>query len=814
MDVRVRRVRRLSGGEFGDVHLDREPGVLLAIQDSAGLVLSIELNREVLELVNLAGKGFFRFLRGCGDSQSGQEQGKIAASVGHEFSLLPVAHTIFFVVCVFALKFFTPPADITCMRNISVFVALLTAGCWTLQAQQPTVAPSAVTFNYQLGNTPLIQQQKVVLTLPAAYAAQTLSVNNVVVGMYQTPGANPTCSLAPSSTGCGWLSVTPSTGRSPLTLTVTANPSSLKAGSYPGFFTLSTPMALSAVTVNVTLSISNPPSKLSLSSASFPVDLSGTVTQSLSFTFTTSDPAPAPASVELDVASTGDIIPFTLAVANSTAKGSGGSATTPVWLRLTQNGGAPAGSLTASGSAFPGSFAAFTVFLDPTALSTLDPAGSPYNGTVTVAAVNAVNGVFVIPVSLNVSAGAPSFTSVFPQAVNALMPNAPAGSSYVFTVVGDNFFTTSAVSLQQGTKDNPIGPSFALPQPTYLSRQALQVLVGPAYFTMATLGDWFLKVGNPVAATNPSLLPAYFPFKAVDPTLPTISGVVNAASYQPTSVWSGTGTDPLFQSGITLPAISAREIISIFGQNLGPAAAYTVPYSVDPLDATHKYYPDDCSGFIGAVPCVLVTFTYVDANIGLTTKNAPILMASMNQVNAIVPRELAGSVGQQVSVTVTNNGTITADAYVLQVVKENPGMFTYGGLGQGQGAIINYDATGTITSVNSSKNSESRGNTIAIYATGLGELAFSNIGTGDIVTQATNSVQDTSVRVDIGGQPCVVNYAGTSQMTVAGLVQINAVVPPNAKTGQAVPIVVSIGQMNGAASTARSTQSGTTVSVK
>lgn len=701
--------------------------------------------------------------------------------------------------------------------SVPLFIILAVAGCWTAKSQQPTVAPSAVTFSYQMGNTPLIQQQKVVVTLPAAYATQTLTINNVVVAMYQTSGSNPTCSLAQSSTGCGWLSVTPNTGKSPLTLTVTANPSSLTAGSYTGFFTLSTPVASSGVTVNVTLSISNPPSKLAISSALFPTDASGNVTPSFSFTYTTSAPSPAPASAELDVSSTGDIIPFTVSVANVTSKGSGGSATTPVWLRITQNGGAPSGTITASGSAFPGSFAAFTMILDPTALASLDPAGSPYNAVITVAAVNTTNGTFTVAVTLNVSAGAPSYTSVFPQAVNALLPNTTAGANYVFTLVGDNFFTTSAVSLQQGTPGNPIGASYALPQPTYLSRQALQVSVSPSYFTMALLGNWFLKVGNPVAATNPSLAPAYFPFTVVDPTLPTISGVVNAASYQPASVWSGTGTDPLLVNGITLPAVSAREIVSIFGQNLGPATAYTMPYSVDNADPTHKYYPNDCSGFVAAVPCVIVSFNYVDSNVGPTFINAPILMASLNQVNAIVPKELAGAIGQQITVTVTNNGVVTATPFSLQVVKENPGMFTYGGLGQGQGAIINYDATGTVTSVNSTKNSETRGNTIAIYATGLGDLvapASGAIGTGDIVTLATDSVLDQSVRVDIGGQPCVVNYAGTSQMTVAGLVQINAVVPPNAKTGTAVPIVLSIGSMNGASSTARSSQAGVTVSVK
>ena len=140
-------------------------------------------------------------------------------------------------------------------------------------------------------------------------------------------------------------------------------------------------------------------------------------------------------------------------------------------------------------------------------------------------------------------------------------------------------------------------------------------------------------------------------------------------------------------------------------------------------------------------------------------------------------------------------------------------MFTFGGLGQGQGAIINYDATGTVTSVNSTKNAEPRGNTIAIYVTGLGILSDDSPLTGDVIplTSAPNPVADSkTVRVEIGGQPCVVTYAGAAYLAVAGLVQINAVVTPSAKVGTTVPIVVSIGSLGAA----RSSQSGVTLAIK
>jgi uncharacterized protein (TIGR03437 family) len=66
------------------------------------------------------------------------------------------------------------------------------------------------------------------------------------------------------------------------------------------------------------------------------------------------------------------------------------------------------------------------------------------------------------------------------------------------------------------------------------------------------------------------------------------------------------------------------------------------------------------------------------------------------------------------------------------------------------------------------------------------------------------------VRVDIDGQPAVVSYAGSSPGAVAGLVQINAIVPPTVRTGAAISITVSIGTT----AAARRSQPGVTLAVK
>jgi len=681
------------------------------------------------------------------------------------------------------------------------------------RAQSLTAAPASVSFSYQMGATPLIQQSKVVVTLPTALAGQSVKVTNVVVAMYQAAGTT-SCSLGVSNTACGWLSVTPSQGSSPLSLTITGNPSTLTAGSYTGSFTVTNSgLPVFPLTVSVTLSISNPPSKLAITSKAFPIDTAGNTIQSLSFSSTTD--AVAFPTAEIDVSSTGDIIPFSVTAANATVKGSGGGGSIPVWLRVALvSGGSGLASTSASTSAFPGSYAGITISLDYVAVQSLDPAGSPYSGTITIAAVNAVNGSFTVPVTLNIAAGAPTAVSVFPTSVNALLPGTTVANNYIFTLVGTNFFTTSAVSLQQVDSTGvPVGQIIPLPQPAFLSRQVLQVTVNPAYFTVPASGlypvYWQFKLANPAAASNPNLQAAYFPFTEVDPTAPTISAVVNAASYQPTSVWAGTGPDPVISGGITQPAVSPREIISMFGQNLGPLVAATAQPQPMPCPGVNdgtmgcSYYDTNWDG-------VAVVFNYIDPLLGAQNVLAPVLMISSNQVNAIVPKELNNAIGTLVTISVSYHSATTAIPFSAMVVRENPGMFTFGGLGQGQGAIINYDSSGTITSVNSTKNTQPRGNTIAIYATGLGELTDPTAGTGDIISSDTNSIADPTVRVDIGGQPCVVTYAGTAKLTVAGLVQINAVVPPNAKTGTNVPIVISVGT----AGQARSSQSGVTVAVK
>jgi uncharacterized protein (TIGR03437 family) len=642
------------------------------------------------------------------------------------------------------------------MRSIdAAALAFLFCGCvWPLRAAGPTATPTSLSFSYQVNSTTLPAAGKLTVSLPSGSSSAT--VMNVAVSPVQS-----------------WLAVTPDQGYSPLALTVTANPTGLAPGSYLGTITITTAPAMTPCVVQVMLSVSNPPSTLLVTSPSSNF-ASGSAGPNLSFTYVTGGPATFPASSELDVASSGDIIPFNVTSALASGKGSGSSSTAN-WLKVNQANQLP--NTQTSGVALSGSYVPITVSLDMTALAGLDP-GS-YGGSVTVAANSAANGSITVAVNLVISAGQPSLSTIYPASVVAGPTVNP-----VITIYGDNFFTTSVVTLQQGAN-----PAITLPS-TLLSRKVLQATINAAL--LAAPAAWTLSVTNPAPPNNPSQGPVSTAFTVISATQPAILSVVNAASYLPTALQSGTNPDPVAPGNTS---VSPRQIVSIFGQNLGPAVVTSATPAGSPL-----VYPTNVAG-------VTVTFS-----VGAATIPAPILMVSSNQINAIVPVGVAASIGGTTAIVVQNNGVPTAP-FVASVVSANPGVFTFGGLGQGQAAILNYDSTTGGYSINSAKSGAVRGSTILIYAAGMGDLSLLaggvQVGDGAVATGAL-SVADQTVRVDIAGQPAVVSYAGACPGAVAGLVQINAIVPPTVSTGAAVPITVSIGT----AAAARRSQSGVTLVVK
>jgi CheY-like chemotaxis protein len=84
---------------------------------------------------------------------------------------------------------------------------------------------------------------------------------------------------------------------------------------------------------------------------------------------------------------------------------------------------------------------------------------------------------------------------------------------------------------------------------------------------------------------------------------------------------------------------------------------------------------------------------------------------------------------------------------------------------------------------------------VALYATGAGQTTPPGIS-GSVSTQtrlADYPVPQLAVKVTVGGEPAEIIYAGAAPHTVSGLLQVNFRVPANATLGDAVPIVLTVG---------------------
>jgi beta-glucosidase len=163
---------------------------------------------------------------------------------------------------------------------------------------------------------------------------------------------------------------------------------------------------------------------------------------------------------------------------------------------------------------------------------------------------------------------------------------------------------------------------------------------------------------------------------------------------------------------------------------------------------------------------------------------APLFYADGGQVNIQIPWELAGR--SQAMLTVTVNGQ-TSPAQAVDLVAYAPGIFTANSQGSGQGAIL--DLSNRL--VEPSNPATAGSSIVVIYCTGLGAV------TNRPASASASSVNPLAVAtitpaVSIGGAPAQVLFAGLVPGMV-GEYQVNALVPANSATGDAVPVTISAG---------------------
>ena len=522
--------------------------------------------------------------------------------------------------------------------------------------------------------------------------------------------------------------------------------------------TVTQPAACSAPCVTVSANGGSTPATLQVYAN--PSGLAaGTYAANISVNAPAAVTTPQNVSVTLTVGDQPSSLGASASALNFTYTTGGGATAQSAPVVITTNGDALTATVAVSGGTWlkaspTGSIA--LIGLPQTLTITADAAGlapqlAPYKGTVTISSTNAANKGVTINVTLTVSAGVPTIA-----AANGIWPpGAPAGSAspVTVTITGTNF--TSSSSALSGT--TLLTPVTVINATTMLATIPMSLL--------ATAGNLPIQIQTPTAA-SPS---AAVNFTVYNPTVPQVWAVVDSASYSP---------------GVVSPG----EIVTIYGAGLGPVGI--TPFSGAALPAS--------LGIGGANTSVTI-----DGN------PAPLLYTSPTQVSCIVPLAVSPgkASGAKVNVLVTFNGVAAATPFVVNVAAANPGVFTLGPTGQAAVLNINTSVVPNDYTVNGSANPATKGSWVAIYATGFGATTCATVGNSKCDSPPPTEFQfvggglvtpSNPVSVTIGGQSVTSPVAVSPVGSVIGLLQINAQVPATVTSGNAVPVVVTVGGVNSA----------------
>ncbi len=571
--------------------------------------------------------------------------------------------------------------------------------------------PSALTINYQIGAA----------TLPAA---QTLQVQTTPKGL------NFSVAVSGSPFNAAWLLVSQSTGVSPASLKVEANPTGLAAGTYVGTITVTAGSFNQSATVTLVVASASP--TISVTPAA------------LSFTYTTGSPVPSPSlSSAFVLSSSGAAVSASLSVSGAT------------WLKVS-----PSGNVSVIGL-----LNTVTVTIDPTGL-----APKVYTGTIKISAPSATNKSISMTVTLTVNAAVPTATSTWPPGV---IEGSPATT---VTVNGSSFFSNSTMAITGFTPASTVTvtdgtnttsrtfliPAYAnsvtalrlavaspLPSGTVNSpySAALAAAGGTGPYSYSLIGGTLpagLSVSNGQIAGTPT---------AAGTFLATIQ--VTDSSTPPVSAFSQLEIviDPSGSSAIRITVQATPLGIGTVGSSYGPVTLTAVGGSGGPYTWSATNLP---AGMTLSASGVLSGSPTTDGSAG------PVAATIVSDTAALVPipaAQLATGGVLRIAATTPAPGGGTSNEVPFQVYGPNP------------------QITAVVNSASYLQGTLAPGDVIAIFGVGLGPASLT------IFDPSTPPIPSTlaSTSVTINGTPAPVLY--TSVNTVG-------VIVPYSITGPTAQVVV------------------------
>jgi uncharacterized protein (TIGR03437 family) len=476
-----------------------------------------------------------------------------------------------------------------------------------------------------------------------------------------------------------WLTVDNTSGTAPWSLrfSTTSFTDSLAPGSYSATVFLRVAGYADTPAV-INLQVNNKPPKLSVGSTT--VNLSwvlGTVAPTATITATSSD-SPIPYTI-----TTGG----TLAPIVSAAQQAGLAYSFGTQIAVSFN------SL-AFASAQPGSVLTGTVTLTW---------GSPASTTVVT---------FLVSVS---SPGA-TLTGLTP----ATEPTAAPLTSFVVNLSGTGFvggtdptMKTRVGIVQSGSIVVDPNLSYVVVNPSNILLTIVVPTVPDANLPFSSGGNVYLGIVN----GNASNIPTGTATLAIG-TGPIIQGITSASSF--------TEVAP------AAPTFAPYDMISIFGANFcsssqtGCGSTTILPGAPDTLTLR---YPTTLALPAPDATGRVVSVTFLNHTDGSILGNAPLLFATNNQINAIVPGIVSTVPGPGTVDVVVNFGygtvlagtLLSSTPFNVNIATSDPGIFTVASDGQGAGAVLDSNYA-LITSSNPAAMRSGSGDSdyIQIYVTGLG----------------------------------------------------------------------------------------------
>ncbi len=361
-----------------------------------------------------------------------------------------------------------------------------------------------------------------------------------------------------------------------------------------------------------------------------------------------------------------------------------------------------------------------------------------YQGAVTILVPGASNSPFYVPVTLTI--GPPAEFAPSPSSLNfTYQVGATLPAAQTIQIISASNETLQFTAMAVAPPGSNSGVVFLLVTPGGgTTPGSLSVSLDPSVVPTLPAGAYTNCITLTSADGSSQMIPVMLTISTAAPT------IVSGAS---------------FQSG----AVSPGEIVTIFGTQIGPAV---------PADLT-------------LTASNMVATTLNDTTVTFNGVAAPLIFVSVNQINAIVPFEVATQTS--VPVVITSNG-VTSASFNVDVAPTNPALFAFSQTGAGPGAVLNQNG-----SLNASTNPAAAGSVIVVYATGEGITAPA-AATGSVTaSQGTSFPMPIGlVTITIGGIQAQILYAGEAPGLVAGVLQVNFVVPSGTPSGNQ-PIVLTVG---------------------